>query len=167
MTRKDYQPLAKIAGETLAAALESGGEETRTKVYDALYRPLVTLLADDNPRFSQMRFAAAVGEAESQASGHITAADVSAFVNQTWANIYLTRQLQRGGVGADKGMVWETLLHSVDGPRVFTLVRPDGSMRDLTRASAGHPAGMESDRALTSDGRLTLDGAAHLLGEEV
>jgi len=56
--------LARIAGETLAAAYLQGGEDARTATYDALYRPLVTLLADDNPRFSNLRFAEAVGTAE-------------------------------------------------------------------------------------------------------
>jgi hypothetical protein len=67
MTRKHYVPLARIAGETLAVAYLQGGEDARTEIYDALYRPLVTLLADDNPRFSSLRFAAAVGTAETTA----------------------------------------------------------------------------------------------------
>lgn len=65
MTRKDYVQLARIAGETLGASYVHGGEDARTTTYDVLYRPLVTLLADDNPRFSNLRFAAAVGVAES------------------------------------------------------------------------------------------------------
>jgi hypothetical protein len=64
MTRKHYVPLARIAGETLATAYLQGGEDARTEIYDALYRPLVTLLADDNPRYSSLRFAEAVGRAE-------------------------------------------------------------------------------------------------------
>jgi hypothetical protein len=65
MSRKHYVPLARIAGETLAEAYAAGGEDLRTRVYDALYRPLVTLLADDNPRFSPLRFAEATARAES------------------------------------------------------------------------------------------------------
>jgi hypothetical protein len=66
MSRKDYVTLAKIAGSTLATAYLQGGEATRTAVYDAMYRPLVSMLAADNERFDQLRFAAAVGTAESE-----------------------------------------------------------------------------------------------------
>jgi hypothetical protein len=64
LTRKDYIQFARIAGDTLGAAYLQGGEDARTAIYDAMYRPLVTLLADDNPRFSNLRFAEAVGNAE-------------------------------------------------------------------------------------------------------
>lgn len=66
MTRKHYVQLARIAGETLATASDIGGEDARTAVYDAFYRPLVTMLADDNPRFSSLRFAAAVATTEQE-----------------------------------------------------------------------------------------------------
>jgi hypothetical protein len=64
MSKKDYNTLAKITGETLGAAYLYGGEEARTAVYDALYRPLVKHFNEDNELFKPLMFAAAVGRAE-------------------------------------------------------------------------------------------------------
>jgi hypothetical protein len=64
MTRKDYEALAVIVGQTLAEAHFEGGEELRTKIYDSLYRPLTDHLSSDNPRFDELKFAAAVARTE-------------------------------------------------------------------------------------------------------
>jgi hypothetical protein len=64
MTRKDYTALASIVGNTLAVATSCGGEDFRTAIYDSLYRPLVAECQRENPRFDNLRFAAAVGHAE-------------------------------------------------------------------------------------------------------
>jgi len=67
LTRRNFEALAVITGGTLAAALRSGGEETRTAVYNELYRPLVAHCNGDNPEFDSLRFSAAVGKAETEA----------------------------------------------------------------------------------------------------
>lgn len=60
MTRKNYEVLAKIVGNTFAAC----GEDLRETVYDNLYTPLVDYLKSDNPRFDSLRFSYAVATAE-------------------------------------------------------------------------------------------------------
>lgn len=54
---------------------------------------------------------------------------VRAYVDARYQGAYLTR-LDRIG---SAGRVYETRLHSIDGPAVFTLVKPDGTIEDRTR----------------------------------
>jgi hypothetical protein len=68
MTTRDYTMLASVIGNTLAAARISGGEDCRSAIYYALYEPLVSELRRDNERFDNLKFAFAVGTAETRYS---------------------------------------------------------------------------------------------------
>lgn len=63
MTRKDYIRLARIMGDGLAVAGQDG-EDARERFYDAVYTPLVQMLAEDNERFDMLRFSYAAAQAE-------------------------------------------------------------------------------------------------------
>lgn len=64
MTRKDYNTLSDLLGKSFALAAKQGGEPARTIVYDCVYRPLVEMLADENPNFDMTRFSFACAVAE-------------------------------------------------------------------------------------------------------
>ena len=81
MTRKHYRKLAIIVGQSLAEAYSAAeaidrarngslaegrdsGEFARTAVYGTLYQGMIAMLAEDNPRFDETRFADATAQAE-------------------------------------------------------------------------------------------------------
>jgi len=64
MTTKDYKFLAHYMGGVLGRAQVRGGDKARTLAYDESYPPLVRMLANDNPRFDQVKFSFATAQAE-------------------------------------------------------------------------------------------------------
>jgi len=62
--QRQLEALAQYLGGVLATAHKRGGEWARTFAYQESYEPLVAILKADNPKFDQVRFAAAVGKAE-------------------------------------------------------------------------------------------------------
>jgi len=64
MHSSDYEILANVIGHALGETCREYGEDARTHLYDCLYRPLVSRLQRDNPRFDNLKFAYAVGTSE-------------------------------------------------------------------------------------------------------
>lgn len=54
---------------------------------------------------------------------------VGAFVDRSWGSRYLTMFSRE----TPDGRLYLTRLHAPDGPIVYTLVKPDGLVEDLTR----------------------------------
>lgn len=54
---------------------------------------------------------------------------VSRFVSDNYQGVYLTKFVRRMNDGT---LLYETSLYSVDGPKIYTYVRPDESMVDMT-----------------------------------
>jgi hypothetical protein len=64
-----------------------------------------------------------------------TSKEISEFVNERWAGIYITHKY--GSPRERLGQLWVTYLHGPDGPKVFTLEHPDGTLEDMTREYRG------------------------------
>lgn len=59
----------------------------------------------------------------------VSAAAISEFVSRSWQGVYQTYLREE----SERGLLYVTTLHSPDGPKVFTLVHPDGRVEDVTR----------------------------------
>ena len=62
-----------------------------------------------------------------QAAPHVV---VSRYVDSHYQGVYLTRLVEKRESGSE---LWESFLHSPDGPRILTLLSPDGGCEDVTR----------------------------------
>lgn len=60
---------------------------------------------------------------------YVSAAAISEFVGRSWQGVYQTF-LKRED---EDGLLYQSDIHSPDGPKVFTLVHPDGRVEDVTR----------------------------------
>jgi hypothetical protein len=58
----------------------------------------------------------------------VTARQVSEFVNKRWQGVYTSYRVAT--ISGDR-TVWATTIHSSDGPKVHTIVNPDGTMEEL------------------------------------